>query len=156
VRVEVDVLSLVGRRGSGSGCLAVLVDETGAGGVSSDRLAGPELDDLGAVWRALAEAAVGPVRVVVLDVSAYEVFELSAIPDEGAVAELAADGADPSFCIRVRDWSAGRRADDRRAVGAEGVVEAGDELAGTVADTAPDRSLGTHHKVARGFVRARP
>ena len=52
---------------------------------------------------ALTEAAVGSVRVVVLDVLAEELFELSVVPDEGAVAEFAAHGADPSFRVRVRD-----------------------------------------------------
>jgi hypothetical protein len=66
--------------------LAVLVDESVAGGVSSDRSAGPKLDDLAAVGRALTEAAVGPVLVVVLDVFVEEVLQLSAAPDEGAVA----------------------------------------------------------------------
>ena len=58
-----DVLAVVG----GSGCVAVLV-EVVADEVSSDRLAGPVRDDFRIVWRALAEAAVSPVRVVVLDV----------------------------------------------------------------------------------------
>jgi hypothetical protein len=35
-------------------------------------------DDVGIVWRALAEAAVGAVRVVVLDVLDKELFELLA------------------------------------------------------------------------------
>jgi hypothetical protein len=46
--------------------LAVLVDESAAG-VSTDRSAGPVLDDLAAVGCALRERAVRAVRVVVLD-----------------------------------------------------------------------------------------
>ena len=88
---------------------------------------------------ALAEAAVGPVCVVVLDVLAQEPFELSAVPDEGAVEELAAHGADPPFRVGVRDRRARRGADDRRAVASEDLVERGDELAGAVADQEPDR-----------------
>jgi hypothetical protein len=42
----------------------VLIDESTAGGVSSERLAGPILDDSAIVGCALAEAAVGPVGVV--------------------------------------------------------------------------------------------
>jgi hypothetical protein len=109
-------LSWWGRaRGSGSGCLAVLVDESAAGEVSSDRLAGPVRDGCGAVGRALAECSVGPVRVVVLDVFAQELFQLPTVPDEGAVEELATHGADPAFRVSVRDWGMWWCADDRRA-----------------------------------------
>jgi hypothetical protein len=52
--------------------LAVLVDESAAGGVSSDRSALPILDDAAIVGGALVEAAVGPVGVVVLEVVAQE------------------------------------------------------------------------------------
>ena len=83
--------------------MAVLVDESAAGGVSSDWLAGPVCEDFAPVGCALAEAAVRSVRVVVLDVLAQELFEVSAVPDEGAVAEFAADCADPPFRVRVRD-----------------------------------------------------
>src|SRR2546430_498868 len=92
-----------GRCGGGSGCLAVLVDESAAGGVSSDRSAGPIRDDVGVVRCALPEAAVGPVRVVVLDVLVEEMLHMLVVPDEGAVAQFAACGADPAFRVRVRD-----------------------------------------------------
>jgi hypothetical protein len=48
----------------------VLVDESVAGGVSSDRSAGSILDDLAGVPCALREPAMGAVRVVVLDIEA--------------------------------------------------------------------------------------
>ena len=96
---------------------------------------------------ALPEAAVGSVRVVVLDVLAQELFELAAVPDQGAVEELAAHGADPAFRVRVRDRCAWWRADDGRAVAAEDLVERGDELAGAVADQEPDRAVVAHHEV---------
>jgi hypothetical protein len=86
--------------------LVVLVDESAAGGVSSDRLAGPILNDVAVARCALAEAAVRSVRVVVLDVLAQELFQLPAVPYEGAVEEPAAHGADPAFRVRVRDWRA--------------------------------------------------
>ncbi len=89
--------------GGGSGCVAVLVDEPVAAGVSSDRVAGPILDDHAVVGCALAERPVGAVVVVMLDVVAQELFELASVPDEGAVEELAANGADPSFRVAVRD-----------------------------------------------------
>jgi hypothetical protein len=47
-----------------------LVDESVAGGVSSDRLAGPIGDNFGVVRRALAEAAMRTMFVVVLDIFA--------------------------------------------------------------------------------------
>jgi hypothetical protein len=47
--------------------LSVLVDESVAGGVSSDQLAGPARDDFNVVGCTLTEAAVWPVCVVVLD-----------------------------------------------------------------------------------------
>lgn len=128
--------------------MAVLVDESAAGGVSSDRLAGPRLDDAAIVGCALAEGPVGPVRVVVLDVLAQELFQLLAIPYEGAIEELAAHGANPAFRIRIRDRGARWCADDRRAFGSEDLVERPDELAGAVADQKPDGSLVTHREVA--------
>jgi hypothetical protein len=117
-----------GRLSGGSGCLAVLVHESAAGGVSSNRLAGPILDAAAIVGGALVEAAMGPVGVVVLDVLAQEMFQLTAVPDEGAVEELPANGADPSFRVRVGDGRVGRGANDRGAVASEDLVERGDEL----------------------------
>jgi hypothetical protein len=104
----------------------------------SDRLAGPMLHGAAIVGCALPEASVGTVRVVVLDVLVQELFQLAAVPDEGAVEKVAAHGADPAFRIRVRDRGARWRADDRRSVASEDLVEGGDELACTVADQEPD------------------
>jgi hypothetical protein len=81
--------------GGGSGRVAVLVDEPVAAGVSSDRSAESILDDQVVRGRVLFERPVGAVRVVVLDVVAWEPLELAAVPDEGAVEELAAHGGDP-------------------------------------------------------------
>jgi hypothetical protein len=55
---------LVGRCGLVSGCLAVLVDESVAAAVSSDRSAGPIFDDFAIVGCALMETAVRPTGVV--------------------------------------------------------------------------------------------
>jgi hypothetical protein len=85
---------------------------------------------LGIVGRALAEAAVGTVRVVVLDILGDELCELSAVPDQGAVAQFAAYGADPTLRVRVRDRRVRRGANDRRAIAAEDLIECTDELAG--------------------------
>ena len=116
--------------GGCSGCLAVLVDESVAGGVSSDRLAGPIGDDFAGRRVGVAQDcdAVGAccsarrIRVAAL--------EVAVVPDEGAVQQFAAHRADPAFGIGIGDRRGGRRADDRRAVAAEHVVERGDELAG--------------------------
>jgi hypothetical protein len=54
----------VGRSRGGSGRLAVLVDASAAGGVSSDRLPGPMFDGAAIVGCALPEASVGSVGVV--------------------------------------------------------------------------------------------
>ena len=109
------------------------------------------LDNFGIVGRALAEAAVGSVGVVVLDVLGEELFELSAVPDEGAVAEFAAYGADPAFRVGVRDRRGGRGANDRRTVTAEDFIECANELAGAVADQEPDRAVLAHREIAGGL-----
>jgi hypothetical protein len=119
--------------------------------VSSDRLAGSILDSFGSVRCALTEAAVWSVRVVMLDVLDEELLEVSLVPDEGPVAEFAADGADPSFGVGVRDRRVRRRADDRGALAAEHVIKADEELAGAVADHEPDRTVGAHHEVPGGL-----
>jgi hypothetical protein len=98
--------------------------------VSSDRLAGPIRDNFAIVGRALTEAAVRSVRVVMLDVLVQELLELVVVPDEGPVAEFAADGPDPSFGVGVRDRRVRRGADDPGAVAVKDVVEAGEELVG--------------------------
>jgi len=131
--------------------VAVLVDESVACGVSSDRLAGPVRDDVAQVGCALSEAAVGSVGVVVLDVLAEESLEVRAVPDECAVEELAANSPDPSFGVAVRDRCVWRCADDRRAFAAEHVVEPVEELAGTVTDHEPDCALVVHREVPRGL-----
>ena len=84
---------------SGSGCLAVLVDESVAGGVLSDRSAGPILDDVRVVRCALSEAAMWSVGVVVLEIFVEELCELSLVPDQGPVTKFAADGPDPAFRV---------------------------------------------------------
>jgi hypothetical protein len=59
-----------GRCRGGSGCVAVLIDESATRGVSSDWLAGSMLDDRAVVGCTLVEGPVRPMRVVVLDVVA--------------------------------------------------------------------------------------
>ncbi len=54
----------------------------------------------------LVEGSVGAVGVVVVEVVDDESVELALVPDEGAVDELAAQGADPAFGEGVGHWCA--------------------------------------------------
>ena len=54
----------------------------------------------------LAEAAVGPVLVVVRDEFTEEPSELAMVPDQGPVQQFAANGAHPSLSERVGLWNA--------------------------------------------------
>ena len=75
---------------------------------------------------------MGPVRVVMIDVVDDEIVELAAVPDDGAVEELASKGADPAFGERVRHGGAHRCGEDLHTFGSEDLVEGVDELAGAV------------------------
>jgi hypothetical protein len=70
-----------------------------------------------------AERAMWPMRVVVLDVDAPDLFELFATGNQEPVEAVAADGADPALgeCVRVR--RAKRCADDLDGVAFEDLVE---------------------------------
>ena len=70
--------------------------------------------------------------VVVVDVVDDEALELSAVPDDGAVEEFSAHGADPAFGERVGYRRSYRGAEDLEAFGAEDLVEGVDELAASV------------------------
>jgi hypothetical protein len=76
---------------------------------------------------------VGPVLVVVVDVVDDESLELRLVPDEGAVEELAAKGADPSFGECVRHGSPHGGLEDLDAFGPEDLIEGSGELAASVA-----------------------
>ena len=76
---------------------------------------------------------MGPVLVGVVDVVDHDPLELLAIPDEGAVEELAAQGAYPSFGERIRDGRPDGSLQDLDAFGAEDLVACSRELAGAVA-----------------------
>ena len=75
---------------------------------------------------------MGPVRVAVIDVVDDKPLELATVPDDGAVEELAAQGADPAFGERVRHGGAHRCLEDLAAFGSEDLVEGVDELAGAI------------------------
>lgn len=55
----------------------------------------------GVVGGCVVEAAVGAVRVVVLEVPVEESAELALVPDEGSVEEFVARGAYPALSVSV-------------------------------------------------------
>jgi len=89
---------------------------------------------VGGLWRSLIEGAVWSVGVVVVDVVGDESFELTLVPDDGAVEGLSPKGPDSALgeCVRYRrsDWGL----HDLGAFGSEDLVEGVDELASTISD----------------------
>ena len=73
-----------------------------------------------------------PVGVVVVDVVGDDPFELSLVPDDGAIEQLASQGPDPAFGERVGDRRPDRGREDLEAFGSEDLVEGVDELAASV------------------------
>jgi hypothetical protein len=67
-----------------------------AGVIVGDRGAGP------AIGWSLAEGPVGPVCVVVIDVFAEDVVEMSPAGDEDAIGALPPGAGDPPLADRVR------------------------------------------------------
>lgn len=130
-----------------SGCGAVLIDDSAARGASFDPSG--QLDryrGFGVVGGCLVEAAVGAVRVVVLEVLVEESAELVLVPDQCSVEEFVADGSNPALGERVgvrRTWWGG---DHVGAGSGEDVVEGSGELASAIADHEPcvrvSRSVG--------------
>ena len=80
---------------------------------------------------------MGPVLVVVSDVVDDETFELSLVPDDGAVEQLAPDRSDPTLSEGVGDRCADGCSEDFEALGSEDLVEGIDELAATVTKQSP-------------------
>ncbi len=104
-RVEADALIVVRWPWGGSGCGAVFVDESGAGGSTLDRLACADRGVVsGVVGRSLVDSSVGSVGVVMLDVLFEECSELAFVPGDRPVQEFVAQCSDPAFrvCIRLR------------------------------------------------------
>ena len=77
---------------------------------------------------------MGPVCVVVVDVVGDEAFELSLVPDDGAIEKLAPQGPDPAFGEGVRDRRSDRGLEDLEAFGSKDLVEGVDELAAPISD----------------------
>jgi len=106
------------------GDLRILVEEAAepvasenADVVVGDRGVGP------AVGWSLAEGPVRPVGVVVIDVFAEDVVEVSSAGDEDAVGALAPRAGDPPLADRVRPRRLDRCGDDPHAGRGEGCVE---------------------------------
>ena len=80
-----------------------------------------------------------PVAVVVVDVDAEHLLELSPADDQDPVEAVAADGADPALgeCVRLRRPE--RCADDLDAVASEDLVEGVAELAVAIVDHKAER-----------------
>src|SRR5213080_1507252 len=80
-----------------------------------------------------------PMAVVMVDVDAEHLLELSPADDQDPVEALAADGADPALGERVRlrrpEWCA----DDLDSVASEDLVEDAAELAVSVVNQEADR-----------------
>ncbi len=81
--------------------------------------------------------------VVVADVVDDEAFELSLVPDDGAVEQLSSQGCDPAFSESVRDRGADRALEDLEALGSEDLVE-GVKAASSAAAPRPNRSIGVY------------
>jgi len=77
------------------------------------------------------------VGLVVVDVIGHESFELSGVPDDGAVQELWGHGSDPAFRERVGDRGADGGLEDLEAFGPKHLVEGVDELGASVSDERP-------------------
>jgi hypothetical protein len=80
-----------------------------------------------------------PMAVVVVDVDAEHLLELSPADDQDPVEAVAADGADPALGERVRLRRPKRCADDLDAVASEDLVEDTAELAVSVVNQEADR-----------------
>ena len=128
-----------------SGGISVLVDESTTPGRSNDLEVSVWLVcSVGGNGWSLIERTVGPVRVVMIDVVDDKPVELAAVSDDGAVKELASQGADPAFGERFRHGSAHWCFEDLAAFGSEDLVECSSELAAAVAHecTRPSEPVG--------------
>ena len=142
-----------------SGRMFVFVDEAIAAGRSDEskgqRVASRVVVGGGVSGRSLVERTVGPVDVVMVDVVDHEPLELALIPDDRAVKELSAQGADPAFSEGVGHWDANRGAQYLETFASKDpVVEVVDELAGTVTNegSGVGEPVGiTHEEVAGGL-----
>ena len=141
-----------------SGRVSGFVDESVAAGRSDDsKLGWTWAMTRGRVvveWGSLIEGAVRPVGVVVVDVVGDEAFELSLVPDDGAVEQLAAQGPDPAFGERVRDREGAEKSSGllsgslHLGSGEEDLGSAALKLATSGASTRPNWSATAAHGAA--------
>src|SRR6266516_6834803 len=80
-----------------------------------------------------------PVTVVMIDVDAEHLLELSPADDQDPVETVTSDGADPALGKRVRFRGLEGCADHFNTLAAEDLVEAVRELAVSIADEEADR-----------------
>ena len=92
---------------------------------------------VGGTRRLLVEGSVGSVLVVVVDVVDDDAVELTLVPDDGPVEQLAAQGPDPAFSEGVRHGGANRSLEHFDAFSSEDLIKRGDELAATVTYQSP-------------------
>ena len=90
-------------------------------------------------WWSQAKRSMRPVAVVMVDVDAEHVLELSPADDQHPVEALAPDGADPALGERVRLRRPERCPDDLDAFASEDLVENVAELAVAIVDQVADR-----------------
>src|SRR5438034_9648075 len=75
-------------------------------------------------WWCQTESSMRPMAVVMVDIDAQHLLELSPADDQDPVEAVPADGADPAFGERVRLRGPERCAADPDALAAEGLGEA--------------------------------
>ncbi len=133
-------MSYDGASSSDSGGPSVLMDETAEDVTTFDVAEWVPGD--GRSWRLEPDAAVGPSRVVVLDVDVRHVVELVMGEDQQVIETLGSHGLHPAFgkCIRPRcpHW----RANGLDPFGPENLVKGSGELGVTVSDQESDGALG--------------
>jgi hypothetical protein len=118
--------------------LRILVEEAAKTVASPDAdVAVGRRDVSPAVGWLLAEGPVRPVGVVVIDVFAERVVQMSPASDEDAVGALAPRACDPALADRVRAWRLDGRGDDPHA----GRGEDGVERAGVLGISVSDQEL---------------
>ncbi|HUY50383.1 MAG TPA: hypothetical protein VMV92_32530 [Streptosporangiaceae bacterium] len=89
---------------------------------------------VGLSWGELAEGAMRPGGVVVLQVFGQHPAQMVLIDDQQPVQKLAAEGADHPLADRVRSGRLRRAAENPDSFRGEHGVEGGGELAGAVPD----------------------
>lgn len=78
--------------------------------------------------RAQLQSAVGPLAVVVLDVSPKHPLEVAAVEDQQPVQALGPHGANPPLGVGAGSRRSHRRRDDLGALAAEDIIEGAGEL----------------------------